>query len=212
MRCRYRRQTYVTPKSFLFFLDAYKSVYTERNASIVRLQSRMSSGLSKLAEAVVSVEELQKEMIVMEKDLAESTEKANEVLSAVTVQVNETEKVKADVQAVAASQQELVDAIDADRAVANERLEKARPALEAAEQALLTIKATDIATVRKLPKPPYLITLIMDAVIVLFGRRLDGVKPDFERQFLVPSWGEALKVQYSHRQKRATTLAAICST
>ncbi|XP_052128978.1 dynein axonemal heavy chain 8-like [Frankliniella occidentalis] len=191
---KYRRQTHVTPKSFLFFLDAYKSIYTERNSTIAALQSRMSSGLSKLAEAVVSVEELQKEMRVMEKDLAVSTAAANDVLAAVTVQVNETEKVKADVQAVAASQQELVDAIDADRSVANERLEAARPALEAAENALLTIKATDIATVRKLAKPPYLITVIMDVVMVLFGRRLDSVKPDHERQFMMPSWSEALKV------------------
>lgn len=194
MEIRYRRQTHVTPKSYLFFLDAYKSVYAERNASIASMQSRMSSGLSKLAEAVVSVEELQKEMRVMEKDLAISTEKANEVLATVTIQVTETEKVKADVQAVAASQQDLVDAIDADRAIANERLEVAKPALEAAEHALNTIKATDIATVRKLAKPPYLITVIMDVVMVLFGSKLTPVKPDPERQFLVPSWGEALKV------------------
>ena len=57
-----------------------------------------------------------------------------------------------------------------------------------------TIKAADIATVRKLGKPPYLITLIMDCVLILFGRKLDPVKPDYERQFLTPSWSEALKV------------------
>lgn len=47
---------------------------------------------------------------------------------------------------------------------------------------------------RKLGKPPYLITLIMDCVIILFGRKLDPVKPDYDHQFLHPSWGEALKV------------------
>lgn len=47
---------------------------------------------------------------------------------------------------------------------------------------------------RKLGKPPYLITLIMDCVIILFGRKLEPVKPDYERQFLTPSWSEALKV------------------
>lgn len=52
----------------------------------------------------------------------------------------------------------------------------------------------DIATVRKLAKPPYLITLIMDCVLILFGRKLDPVKPDAEKEFLMPSWGEALKV------------------
>ena len=41
----------------------------------------------------------------------------------------------------------------ADKAVAEGKLEAARPALEAAEAALQTIKAADIATVRKLGKP-----------------------------------------------------------
>lgn len=58
-----------------------------------------------------------------------------------------------------------------------------------------TIKAADIATVRKLGKPPYLITLIMDAVLILFKKRLEPVHPDPEKQFLVPSWNDSLKVK-----------------
>lgn len=34
----------------------------------------------------------------------------------------------------------------------------------------------------------------MDCVIILFGRKLEPVKPDYDRQFLTPSWSEALKV------------------
>lgn len=47
---------------------------------------------------------------------------------------------------------------------------------------------------RKLGKPPFLITLIMDAVIIYFKKKLESVKPDFEKNFLVPSWSESLKV------------------
>lgn len=57
-----------------------------------------------------------------------------------------------------------------------------------------TIKASDIATVRKLAKPPYLITLIMDCVLILFGKKLEHVKPDPEHQFFIASWTEAFKV------------------
>lgn len=56
-----------------------------------------------------------------------------------------------------------------------------------------TITATDIATVRKLGRPPYLITVIMDAVLVLFGRKV-LVTIDQERQFVNPNWSEALRV------------------
>lgn len=34
----------------------------------------------------------------------------------------------------------------------------------------------------------------MDCVLILFGRKLEPVKPDYEHQFLTPSWGESLKV------------------
>lgn len=57
-----------------------------------------------------------------------------------------------------------------------------------------TIKAADIATVRKLGKPPYLIMLIMDAVCIYFKRKLEPVSPDFDKKFFVTSWTESLRV------------------
>lgn len=34
----------------------------------------------------------------------------------------------------------------------------------------------------------------MDAVLIYFKRKLEPVKPDFEKSFLMPSWNESLKV------------------
>lgn len=111
----------------------------------------------------------------------------------------------------------------ADKAVAEEKLEAARPALEEAEAALQvselvdffvffffyqftsvlnclpyiihqTIKASHIATVRKLPKPPHLIMRIMDCVLILFRKRIDPVAFDAEKNSVKPSWAESLKV------------------
>lgn len=33
----------------------------------------------------------------------------------------------------------------------------------------------------------------MDVVLILFGKKLESVKPDAEREFLVSSWPESLK-------------------
>lgn len=41
---RFRRQTFVTPKSYLSFIDSYKLVYTEKIAHVGTLAERMQTG------------------------------------------------------------------------------------------------------------------------------------------------------------------------
>lgn len=88
----------------------------------------------------------------------------------------------------------LVESIAKEKAIAEEKLEAARPALEEAESALNTIKPAHIATVRKLGRPPHLIMRIMDCVLILFKRKLHPVISDTTVRCPKPSWPESLKV------------------
>ncbi|KAF7256141.1 hypothetical protein EG68_07439, partial [Paragonimus skrjabini miyazakii] len=191
---RFRRQTHVTPKSYLSFISGYMEVYNTKRKEIGILAERMNTGLKKLVEAAESVNELSKQLVEKEKELAVANKKSEEVLSQVTVQATAAQKVKAQVQIVKDRAQTLVDAIGVDKANAEEKLEAAKPALMEAEAALETIKPTHISTVRKLGKPPHLIMRIMDCVLMLFQKRLERVTPDPERPCPKPSWGEALKL------------------
>ena len=83
----------------------------------------------------------------------------------------------------------------ADKAVALTKLEAAKPALEEAEAALNTIKPADIATVRKLGKPPSLIQRIMDCVLLLFQVKLEATSLDPDRPSPKASWSHSLKVK-----------------
>ncbi|CAL8402248.1 dynein heavy chain 5, axonemal [Gadus morhua] len=191
---RFRRQTYVTPKSYLSFIDGYKIIYSEKISYVGMLAERMKTGLSKLMEAEVSVSQLSKDLVVKERELAVASQKADGVLQEVTVKAQAAEKVKQQVQKVKDKAQAIVEEIGADKSVAETKLEAAKPALAAAEAALQTIKPTDIATVRKLGKPPHLIMRIMDSVLLLFQRKVDTVKADPERACPRPSWPEAMKL------------------
>ena len=185
----------MTPKSYLSFINGYKTVYADKKEHIGDLANRMNLGLEKLVEASQSVSELSKELAVKEKELAVASAKAEEVLKEVTTKAQAAEKVKNQVQRVKDKAQAIVDAIEADKTIAEAKLEAARPALEEAENALNTIKPADIATVRKLGKPPHLIMRIMDCVLLLFQRKIDPVTKDPERDTFRPSWGESLKVR-----------------
>ncbi|OAD58895.1 Dynein heavy chain 8, axonemal [Eufriesea mexicana] len=196
---RFRRQVYVTPKSFLTFLSGYKILYKQRLDNINILSYRMSNGLSKLVDAAAQVDELRKVLEINQQEIAEKNVQVEAILVTVNEKKREAEAVKAQVQVSKDEAEAILKVIAKEKVVAEQKLKAAEPALLAAEAALQTIKAADIATVRKLGKPPYLITLIMDCVIILFGRKLEPVKPDYERQFLTPSWSEALKVMADTR-------------
>ncbi|KAM9337116.1 dynein axonemal heavy chain 5 [Symphorus nematophorus] len=191
---RFRRQTFVTPKSYLSFIDSYKIIYAEKIAHVGTLAERMKTGLCKLMEAEQSVSQLSEELVVKEQELAVASQRADGVLQEVTAKAQAAEKVKQQVQKVKDKAQLIVDEIEADKTAAESKLEAAKPALEAAEAALQTIKPADIATVRKLQKPPHLIMRIMDAVLLLFQRKIDTVTSDPERPCPRPSWAEALKL------------------
>ena len=187
--------THVTPKSYLSFIGGYKTyLHRTQKKQLDQLFNRMNTGLDKLVEAGESIAQLSKELAVKEKELEVASREAEKVLVEVTSKAQAAEKVKAAVQTVKDRAQAVADVISADKAVAEAKLEKARPALEEAEAALQTIKSADIATVRKLGKPPHLIMRIMDCVMLLFQRRLNTMALDPDRPGPKPSWNESLKM------------------
>ena len=134
----------MTPKTYLTFLNSYKSVYGAKAAEIGGLCARMESGLAKLYEASETVGQLKAQLLVMEQDLAEASATAETVLVEVTNRAKEAEATKNHVLQAKDRAQRLVDVIAVEKALAEEKLAAAKPALDEAEAALNTIKPAHI--------------------------------------------------------------------
>lgn len=69
----------MTPKSYLNFIGGYKNIYQQKQRELNDGAQRMDTGLAKLEEASCSVEILKKELAIMEQELAQASEKAENV-------------------------------------------------------------------------------------------------------------------------------------
>lgn len=133
---RFRRQTHVTPKSFLSFLDSYKKLYKDKEQHIAMLAERMKNGLIKLVEAAQAVDVLRKELEVKNKVIKVITEEAEKVMMVAMAAEEAAGKIKDEVAEQNRILEILVNEIEFEKAKAEEMLEAALPALQEAARAL----------------------------------------------------------------------------
>ena len=135
----FRRYVYVTPKSFLSFIQEYMNVYIIKNEEISKKETTINTGLAKLKEAESDIAEKNKEMekkvievgkVKKEVDLKEQeVSEQNARVSEIERQVSEEEarcKISAD---------EIKEKSD----IVNEELAKAKPALLEAQQNIINL-------------------------------------------------------------------------
>jgi len=197
---RFRRQTYVTPKSYLSFLSSFKKLYQQKLAELNEQSRRLGTGLDKLETAAADVSKMRVDLEQKERELAVAQANANEMMKEISASTAEAEKTKAEVSAVADELEKTASEIAAQKAEAEEGLAKAMPALQAAEKALEAIQPNDINILRKLGKPPNLIQRIMDCVLLLMNQPIDKVvvDPDYvEKKLMKPSWKSSLSLMAS---------------
>lgn len=75
-----RRQVYVTPKSYLSYLQSYKNLYTQKYIELDKQESNFSVGVKKIDEASESIKDMKKALSVEEVQLKEATEKTEALL------------------------------------------------------------------------------------------------------------------------------------
>ncbi|XP_046391607.1 dynein beta chain, ciliary-like [Ischnura elegans] len=164
-----RRYNYTTPKSFLEMINLYSYMITmETKANLGRID-RLQTGLEKLFVTASQVDDLKETLAVQEKEVNKKNEAADELIKVVKT---ESEKVSAE-KAFANEEEERVATISEEVAKRFKEcevdLEKAEPALIAAQEALNTLNKANLTELKSFGSPPAAVTNVTAAVLVLFS-------------------------------------------
>jgi dynein heavy chain len=175
---RFRRRTYVTPKSYLSFLSSFKSLYNTQLAKIQDDANRMKEGLQKIDEAKEQVRDMKSKLTEQQAQVAAASQQAQEVLDILKVQRAEAEAEAAVIQKQK-DEQEIQSAKIAEiNAKAQSMLEDALPVKEKALAALNTLTKDNMNELGSYKEVSPLINLILDCAQILLRRPILPYTPE----------------------------------
>ncbi|CAL1160595.1 unnamed protein product [Cladocopium goreaui] len=169
---RMRKHVYVTPRSFLCFIEYYKKLYAAKYNEVNVQEKSVNIGLRKLEEAAKSVLEMQAETERQEEVLRMESIKTNELLNKVHGEKSRAEDKAEEVGSIAKDCEENASVIDADREEANRQLQEALPYLYEANAACQSIKDKDIVELKGNKAPVDIVKLTFDGLLLLMGNKV----------------------------------------
>merc|ERR1719506_2652614 len=175
---RMRKYVYVTPKSYLCFIDAYKGLYQVKYDDVNVQEQSVKMGLTKLNEAVVQVDAMKIDLAVEEKNLKVAEEATNKLLVKVQSETAKAEKKAAEVGLQKDESLANKAVIEGEKEAANKELEAAMPFVYEAESAAKSIQPKDINELKQMKQLTDIIRLITDGIVILFMGQLCPVKPE----------------------------------
>ncbi|NWQ91943.1 DYH17 protein, partial [Burhinus bistriatus] len=162
-----RRYNYTTPKTFLEQLKLYQNLLSKKRSELTAKIERLEKGLTKLQSTTSQVDDLKAKLAVQEAELKQKNEDADKLIYVVGV---ETEKVSRE-KAIADEEELKVQAINTNVAekqrACETDLEKAEPALIAAQEALNTLNKNNLTELKSFGSPPQAVVNVTAAVMVL---------------------------------------------
>nr|CAI5856319.1 unnamed protein product [Callosobruchus analis] len=189
-----KRKTYITPTSYLELIQTFKSLYALKVDQITLQRNRYETGLEKLDFAAGQVGLMQDELTALQPKLIVASEKTEKLMIKIEQDTVKVEKQKEIVGADEALANEAAAAAQAIKDDCESDLSEAIPALEAAVEALDTLKPADITVVKSMKNPPSGVKLVMEAICVMKQMKPER-KPDLTTGRMVEDyWGPSVKL------------------
>ncbi|XP_043279701.1 dynein heavy chain, cytoplasmic isoform X3 [Venturia canescens] len=166
----------ITPRHYLDFINHFVKLYREKRSDLEEQQLHLNVGLSKIAETVEQVEEMQKSLAVKSQELQAKNEAANAKLRQMVKDQQEAEKKKVQSQEI---QQQLAIqtvAIDQKREDVMADLAQVEPAVIDAQNAVKSIKKHHLVEVRSMANPPAIVKVALESICLLLGENASDWK------------------------------------
>ncbi len=159
---------------FLFSINHYVRLYTEKRDELEEQQRHLHVGLDKLKDTVTQVEELRKSLAIKRSQLEAKDAEANEKLKRMVADQQEAEQKKAASIQIQAELAEQDRYIEQRRSVVLADLAEAEPAVLEAQAAVSNIKKQHLQEVRTMANPPEAVKLAMESVCTILGHKIDS--------------------------------------
>jgi dynein heavy chain, axonemal len=164
-----RRHYYITPTSYLEMIKAFQLLLGEKRKAVMTLKDKYSNGYDTLIETEEKVNTMKEELIELQPQLVVKAKEVAESTAIVTEKTDAANIVKEAVSKEEAIAQESANAANAIKNDCESELAKALPALREATKALDAIGKADIAEMKGNNNPIPAVLLVMTAVGLLFG-------------------------------------------
>ena len=158
-----------TPRRYIAFLKTYKVVYSKRKETIVKKQTHLRAGVSKLNEATALVDELKQKADKQRALLAEKQEEADAALQEITLSMQRATEQKREMEDVKQQQSQERVKLEKRKKAIDIELSEIEPLVREAQQAVGNIKPETLAEIRALRAPPEVIRDILEGVLRVMG-------------------------------------------
>lgn len=162
-----RKSVHVTPKTYSTYLQYFNSLFADKSEKLTTQLRTLHLGLTRLIDAEKAVDSMSHILDQKRQELAlkghELTMLLDTIRSNTQIAEHQKSKVMQDKKRLEIEAEEVDEQLE----IVKNDLAKAEPALKLALEELQHITPSDIATLKKLSKPPNLIKRILDCVLIL---------------------------------------------
>ncbi|KAK7201330.1 dynein heavy chain [Novymonas esmeraldas] len=171
-----------TPHDVQVLLQTFRAILARKGTSSKEKMERLGAGLAKLHEAEESVEKVKRDVAEKKKEVEKMQKAADKALNEIQSSMEESQEQRDEAAVLQEQLKEEQTHIAKNRGQVEEELGSIKPMMEAARDAVSSIRSEQLSEIRSLPSPPEAVRVVLEGVLALLG--MNDVSWQSMRQFL----------------------------